>query len=258
MKSRNLIIVLIVLLVVLNGAYFLAYPGKIKNSDKNGEPKVFGEITLKSGEEGEVAGLVIKMLRIKDDSRCPINARCVWAGKVSADVELKSREITGVTTLDSGNSPHLFENYLIKLIDVKPGKVAGQEITQAEYSATFYVDSAEGGGIKKIEDDVISESAGIKGFVVIGPICPVQRAGDDSCNDKPVKTNIVIKDKKKDVIKSFETLEDGSFLVDLSPGNYVIYADSGNNTLGGSKPEYVTVEDGKFSEVTIRIDTGIR
>lgn len=258
MKSRNLIIILIVLLVALGATYFLTYPGKIKNSEKNDEPKIFGEITLKNGEEGEVAGLVIKMLRIKDDSRCPINARCVWAGKVSADVELKSGEITGVVTIDIGNSPYLFENYLIKLVDVKPGKIAGQEITQAEYSAIFSIDSAEGGGIKKIEDDAISGNAGIKGFVMMGPVCPVQRAGDDSCNDKPVKTNIVIKDKKEDVVKSFETVEDGSFSVSLSPGNYVIYADSGNNALGGSKPEYVTVEEGKFAEVTIRIDTGIR
>lgn len=258
MKSRNLIIVLIVLLVVLGAAYFFTSSGKIKNGEENSEPKVFGEITLKAGEEGEIAGLSIKMIQIKDDSRCPINARCVWAGKVSADVELKSGDITGAATLDVGNSPYIFENYLIKLVDVKPEKIAGQEINQAEYSATFSIDSVEGGGIKKIEDGAMSGDTGIKGFVMTGPTCPVQRAGDDSCNDRPVKTSIVIKDKREDVIKSFETLEDGSFSVNLSPGNYVIYADSGNSALGGSKPEYVTVEEGKFAEVTIRIDTGIR
>ena len=103
-----------------------------------------------------------------------------------------------------------------------------------------------------------SVGSGINGFVMMGPICPVQREGDDTCNDKAIEANIVVKNKKEDVIKNIETLEDGSFSVELPPGQYVIYTNSGNNGLGGSKPEYVTVEDGKFSDVTIRIDTGIR
>lgn len=119
--------------------------------------------------------------------------------------------------------------------------------------AVYFFASSE-----KIRNDDTSAKNGIKGFVMTGPICPVQREGDDSCNDKPVKASIVIKDKKEDVIKNIETLDDGSFSVNLSPGNYVIYTDSGGNGLGGSKPEYVTVEDGKFVEVTIMIDTGIR
>lgn len=250
MKSRNLIIVLVALLVVLGAAYFFTFPGKIKDSEDNGEPKNSGEITLKPSEEGKIGNLSIKMLRIKEDSRCPVNARCIWAGKVSADVELTLGEITGATTLDMGSNPYMFENYLIKLVDVKPEKIAGQEINQDEYLATFSVDKIEEGGI--------SGKSGIRGFVTIGPICPVQRVGDDSCNDKPVKTNVVIKDKTEDVVKSFETLDDGSFSVNLSPGNYVIYADYGGSGVGGAKPEYVTVEEGKFSEVTIRIDTGIR
>ncbi|MBM2817799.1 MAG: hypothetical protein HW401_389 [Parcubacteria group bacterium] len=103
-----------------------------------------------------------------------------------------------------------------------------------------------------------TEKGGINGFVMMGPICPVQREGDDNCNDKPVKANIIIKDKKENVIKNIESRDDGSFSVNLSPGNYAIYADSSGNVLGKAKSEYVTVEDGKYAEVIVRIDTGIR
>lgn len=102
-----------------------------------------------------------------------------------------------------------------------------------------------------------SAAEGINGYVVTGPICPVQKEGDASCDDKPVRANIIVKNKKDDVIKNIETLDDGSFSVHLSPGNYIIY----NNSSGGltnSKPEYVTVGAGNFAEVKIRIDAGIR
>ena len=111
---------------------------------------------------------------------------------------------------------------------------------------------------EKNRNNVQTEEGGIKGFVMKGPICPVQREGDDSCNDKPVRASIIIKDKKENIVKNIETRDDGSFSVSLSPGNYAIYADSSGNALGGAKSEYVTVEEGKYAEVTVRIDTGIR
>lgn len=258
MKSKNLIIVLIALLIVLGAAYFFASPEKTRRSGKTDEFPIPAEIMLRAGEEKKVGNLNIKMLGITEDSRCPIDVKCIWAGKASANVELRSGEITGMATLDTGSSPYLFEDYLIKFVDVKPEKVAGQEIAPSEYAATFSIEVIDGSVIEKTEEGGMSGKSGIRGFVMTGPICPVQREGDDSCNDKPVQANIVIKDKKEDVIKNIETLEDGSFSVNLSPGNYVIYTDSGSNGPGGSKPEYVTVEEGKFAEVTINIDTGIR
>lgn len=102
-----------------------------------------------------------------------------------------------------------------------------------------------------------SAAEGINGYVVTGPVCPVPKEGDESCDDKPVRANIIVKNKEDNVIKNIETLDDGSFSVQLSPGKYIIYNDSGGG-LKGSKPEYVTVGAGNFAEVKIRIDTGIR
>ena len=258
MKSKNLIIILIALLIVLGAAYFFVSSEKMRRDGKMDEFPILAEIMLRAGEEKKAGNLNIKMLGITEDSRCPIDVKCIWAGKASANVELRLGEITGMAALDTGNNPYPFEDYLIKFVDVKPEKIAGQEIAPSEYTATFSIETIEGKEIEKKEENGTSGKNGIKGFVMMGPICPVQREGDDSCDDKPVQASIVIKDKKEDVIKNIETLDDGSFSVNLSPGNYVIYTDSGGNGLGGSKPEYVTVEEGKFTEVTINIDTGIR
>lgn len=112
--------------------------------------------------------------------------------------------------------------------------------------------------LEKTRNDAASKAGGINGVVTAGPVCPVQRAGDASCGDKPVRANIIVKNKKDDVVKNIESREDGSFSVRLSPGNYIIYNDINGRGLMGAKPEFVTVEDGKSAEVTIRIDTGIR
>lgn len=112
--------------------------------------------------------------------------------------------------------------------------------------------------LNKTEDEGLLTKNGIKGIVVASPICPVQKEGDDSCNDKPVEANIIVKNKKKNTMKTLETLDDGSFSVNLSPGNYVIYTDPDGNGIRQSKPEYIKVEEGKFADVTVRIDTGIR
>src|SRR3989344_3368899 len=86
---------------------------------------------------------------------------------------------------------------------------------------------------------------GIKGVVVASPICPVQRVGDESCDAKPVEANIIVKSKNKRTMKTVETFKDGSFLVNLSPGNYVIYTDPDGGGIGHSKPKYIKVEEGK-------------
>lgn len=101
--------------------------------------------------------------------------------------------------------------------------------------------------------------SGIKGFVMTGPICPARRDGDTNCGDRPIKTDVIVKNKKNNAVKNIETLDDGSFSVNLSPGEYAIFADTGGKVSPESKMEYVTVEDGEFTDVAITIiDTGIR
>lgn len=146
MKNKNFIIVLIVSLIVLAAACFFAL---LEEMRRDGEAETFSgraEIMLRAGEEKKAGNLNIKMIEITGDSRCPIDVKCIWAGKVSANIELRLRKVVIATTLNIESNPYVFENYLIKLINVKPEKVQNREIIQAEYIATFLIETIDGNG----------------------------------------------------------------------------------------------------------------
>lgn len=49
-----------------------------------------GTITLKLGETAAFEGLLMTPLLVTEDSRCPANVNCVWAGTVILKLELRS------------------------------------------------------------------------------------------------------------------------------------------------------------------------
>jgi len=91
--------------------------------------------------------------------------------------------------------------------------------------------------------------AGVRGVVLLGPLCPVQRQ-DSPCPDRP--------DAAGTVVATTRSGEDGRFVLGLDPGRYVLAATSGQGLGGGGKPVDVVVADGRFAQITLRVDTGIR
>ena len=47
------------------------------------------QVTLRTGEQRTVQGLTIRFVGVKADSRCPDNARCVWAGNASVELRFE-------------------------------------------------------------------------------------------------------------------------------------------------------------------------
>lgn len=99
-----------------------------------------------------------------------------------------------------------------------------------------------------------SES-GLAGRVLIGPTCPVQRAGE-RC-ERPYQGQIVVfRLPGHHRVKTFRSGSDGRFRIDLASGRYVLAAArSGPPRL---VPRYATVRAGRFTSVTLAFDTGIR
>jgi hypothetical protein len=102
-------------------------------------------------------------------------------------------------------------------------------------------------------------TSGIEGQVLIGPMCPVVREGTP-CPDQPYHATIAVwnagRTKK---VRTFETGSDGRFRVPLAPGEY--YIDPQPPDTGGPPtpiPQTVTVPAGRFLQVTIEYDSGIR
>lgn len=111
-------------------------------------------------------------------------------------------------------------------------------------------------------DEPIAESRGsIQGTVMLGPTCPVERdPPDPHCADKPYQTRLALTtvDGTR-VIKEFESKSDGTFLIDVLPGEYAIRSAAAANILpycASSETILVVVNDTTVANVSC--DSGIR
>jgi hypothetical protein len=83
------------------------------------------------GHPVAVADLVLTPMRVTEDSRCPINARCVWAGRITVETRVDGpgwRETLPMTL----GEPAGTHGYMLNLISAEPGRMAGAEQRQPQ------------------------------------------------------------------------------------------------------------------------------
>jgi len=71
-----------------------------------------------------------------EDSRCPMNARCVWAGRVVLSTRIYGPDFDETVPLILGE-PYATHGTSITLTSVIPDKLAGQEIPAPTYGFGF-------------------------------------------------------------------------------------------------------------------------
>jgi hypothetical protein len=94
----------------------------------------------------EPAGINVTFVNVTEDSRCPSDVECVWAGQVSivVDVSAPGGNSQLDLTLSGGQSEtKSFGNYSIRLVDVQPYPVSTKEISLSDYVAMLVVDSGD-------------------------------------------------------------------------------------------------------------------
>jgi hypothetical protein len=104
--------------------------------------------------------------------------------------------------------------------------------------------------------------SGIKGTVVLGPTCPV--GGEPGDNNPvpsacltPYAAQMVVLDDENKVVAHVASGGDGTFQVDVAPGDYVL-APTSTDSYPIAQPISVTVVPGQYVTVQINYDTGIR
>jgi hypothetical protein len=89
--------------------------------------------------------LFIEFIDITEDSRCPVNALCVWEGQATALLGFYKDENTHAeySVTSRKGHPELaeteFDGYKITLLEVTPDRVADQEIEKSEYKIKLSV-----------------------------------------------------------------------------------------------------------------------
>jgi hypothetical protein len=106
-----------------------------------------------------------------------------------------------------------------------------------------------------------TSDTGVRGTVMLGPLCPVEVAGTSTpCPDQPVNGIVTASDEGGEVAR-VHTDVIGRFEMSLDPGTYTIVAvvDSDGGVGPPSPvPQTVVVREGSFTEVNLEVDTGIR
>ncbi|TIX50210.1 hypothetical protein [Alteraurantiacibacter aquimixticola] len=78
------------------------------------------------GEPVAVEDVVLTPMKVTEDSRCPINARCVWAGRIVVETRVDGagwRETVPVTL----GEPESVRGYVLNLVSAEPGQMAGAD-----------------------------------------------------------------------------------------------------------------------------------
>lgn len=83
-----------------------------------------------------VDGPHVTPLKVLEDSRCPINARCVWAGRVRLEVKIDLGSRSEIREITSSQPIHVADGQLA-LVEVEPGLLAGGQAKPEQYRFGF-------------------------------------------------------------------------------------------------------------------------
>ncbi len=104
-----------------------------------------GTFTLQVGDRARVnnGDFVIHFVEVPQDSRCPVDVVCVWAGDAVVRLDLTSsgwtrqRDLHTNSSVGSVSIEH--DGHVVELIDLTPAPRANQPIGQGDYTARLRV-----------------------------------------------------------------------------------------------------------------------
>lgn len=100
-------------------------------------PATDGVARARLGQTVTVDGPRVTPLAVLEDSRCPINARCVWAGQVRLSVRIDLGNRSEQRELTTGK-PLPVADGTLELVEVTPDRIAGGEpFPQRDYRFGF-------------------------------------------------------------------------------------------------------------------------
>lgn len=85
----------------------------------------------------------ITFVRVVEDTRCPVNVYCVWAGRVTVELEFreKNKTVSRVNLTIPGGEEKELKGYIVKLLKVEPEREYPEkmEIPLSDYKITLKV-----------------------------------------------------------------------------------------------------------------------
>jgi hypothetical protein len=104
-----------------------------------------GEVfDLAVGQEAQIRGtpITVRIVGVSQDSRCPSDVQCVWAGDAVIRLGLSSSTAaTSESSIHTNLDPRaaVYSGYQIKVVGLKPAPKSGQPIPAAAYIVSLEV-----------------------------------------------------------------------------------------------------------------------
>ena len=102
-------------------------------------PLPTGTPTAGFGQTARAGPLLVTPIALVEDSRCPMNARCIWAGRLTVRAEVRAGRTMDVRNVTLGVGQQIADGTLT-LTGAQPDKLAGQPTNPADYRFTFAFD----------------------------------------------------------------------------------------------------------------------
>ena len=98
-------------------------------------------VQIRVGETISVEGTLIKFALVVSDSRCPMDAICVWEGDAAVQVSVQKGSDTQMMQLHTTLEPHssTAHGYKIELLSLNPYPRASTPTRPDSYSAWFRI-----------------------------------------------------------------------------------------------------------------------
>jgi hypothetical protein len=102
------------------------------------------EIQLAPGEraafDGE--GLSVEFVRVVEDSRCPTDATCVWAGEVKVQLATRIGNAEASQHQITSGQPAVVGEFRLNVVRVLPERVSTRDVSSEEYRVILKVERA--------------------------------------------------------------------------------------------------------------------
>lgn len=212
-------------------------------------------VSVRLGAHVRVAGTgwSVAFREVVEDSRCPVDVQCIWAGQVTVRLvgeHTDGRVAVQLLTMPAGTSGSgTLGDLVVEGVGIEPARVAGAP-QPSSYLLHIRVRAAP------VSDHL--GLSGVRGRVTIGPMCPVMRA-DQPCPDQPYQATLVVRDAKGQEIARVQSSSDGTYALPLPPGAYVmdpLTPSASRLPFAAKRPFEVTAST--WTTLDIPFDSGIR
>ena len=100
-------------------------------------------VTLAPGETASIGSTStrVRFLSVTEDSRCPRDTTCIWAGEVQVSIEIleASKQPTRVQMKEGGSADA--GQWRLTLVSVEPHPMTTVTIAAGQYRVTFEIDA---------------------------------------------------------------------------------------------------------------------